>query len=42
MASDDIDRSPGGVNYCFNNYLKLIVEVFREIEAECTAPLTVR
>jgi hypothetical protein len=38
-AGDDIDRSPSG-NYCCNDYLKVIVEVFREIEAECTGPLT--
>jgi hypothetical protein len=25
-----------------NDYLKVIVEVFREIEAECTGPLTAR
>jgi hypothetical protein len=28
--------------YSGNDYLKLIVEVFRRIGAECTAPLTAR
>jgi hypothetical protein len=40
-AGDDIDQSSGG-NSSRNQYPKLIVEVFREIEAECTAPLTAR
>jgi hypothetical protein len=33
---------PRVANSCRNHYPKLIVEVFREIEAECTAPLTGR
>jgi hypothetical protein len=40
-AGDDIDQSSGGKQLP-QPYPKLIVEVFREIEAECTAPLTAR
>jgi hypothetical protein len=38
MASID----PRAANNSRQHYLKVIVEVFREIEAECTAPLTAR
>jgi hypothetical protein len=38
-AGDDIDRSSGGKQLT-QHYPKLIVEVFREIDAECTARLT--
>jgi hypothetical protein len=34
--------NPQAGNSSRNQYPKLIVEVFREIEAECTAPLTAR
>jgi hypothetical protein len=41
---DDIDQSLdltlGAKNSSRKHYPKLIVEVFREIGAECTAPLT--
>jgi hypothetical protein len=40
-AGDDIDQS-SGENSSRNHYPKLIVEVFREIGAECSAPLTAR
>jgi hypothetical protein len=33
---------PQAGNNCRQHYPKVIVEVFREIEAECTAPLTAR
>src|SRR5476649_2817970 len=42
-AGDDIDQSlRRRENNSRNDYLKLIVEVFRAIEAECTGPLTAR
>jgi hypothetical protein len=34
--------NPRAKNSCRNHYPKLIVEVFREIDAECTAPLSAR
>jgi hypothetical protein len=34
--------NPWAKNSLRKHYPKLIVEVFREIGAECTAPLTVR
>jgi hypothetical protein len=34
--------NPRAKNSSGNHYRKLIVEVFREIDAECTAPLTAR
>jgi hypothetical protein len=33
---------PRAKNSFRNRYPKLIVEVFRQIDAECTAPLTAR
>jgi hypothetical protein len=34
--------NPRAENSFRNRYPKLIVEVFRKIDAECTAPLTTR
>jgi hypothetical protein len=34
--------NPQAENSSREHYLKLIVEVFREIDARCTAPLTAR
>jgi hypothetical protein len=41
-AGDDIKKSPDSSDICRKNYLKLIVEWFRRIEAERTGPLRKR